>query len=1046
MSLSHLRPIVMGLGAAALAGALVTLTTRTARAQAPSIKLTTVLQDLAAAVPQEGAGPVQPRPLSTASLPTSVRDALTSRWLRMNAAGAVQVYVLVTAVTPAALQQLQAAGATIEIPDPAHARVQADVPAGRLEAVAALPFVTFVRLPSYAVRQTGSVTSEGDAIIQANTARQMGVDGTGVRVGVISDGLKGIFAPGCTTCAGASGGPIATGDLPAATGSRNAAGTLTGSSGGIAGRSFQANSDLEGLPTPPCYFAGAGAEGTALLEVVHDVAPGASLSFANADTDLAFEQAVTYLASTNDVVMDDLGFYGLPSDGSSAVSTNTAAALNNASNPIRAYITANGNSADEHYLAEYTDSGVDGTSITGIATAGHLHLFQAAPGTTDVLDLGPQPYNVISLPVNGEVVIVLTWNDPGGRSANNYDLYLVRESTGAVVARSVDLQNGAQDPVEFVDYVNTTTDADPYFHIVVQNVGNGAQPRQLNVFSFEPECAFTGPRLLVTGRHERLNYNTAAQSVPAQSDAGGSPVSVISAGAICSASAAAAAVFVGSSAPDESCNDTTHTTPEYFSSRGPTLDGRMKPDLSAIDGVSITGAGSFENPFFGTSAAAPHVAGEAALALQGAPCLIGGAPNPLAPADARARLRSLIVDTTMPLTMGPDDTFGTGLADALAAVQATLPVFHGSAAVSVPGSTPDGALVTASDLGFADPNGCGLTRLAWSGGCGTSPGAALSCAFGTTQVSVAASNNAASFSNPVSIAVTVTNFSVGAAPASMTVAAGQSATYEVTLTPVGGAFASGVTLGCSGLPPGASCGFGSPSLTPGVGPVQTTLTISTTARPAAAQAGSGRWFWPMAIVVVLFRSRRPLSRRICRRARSIYADLRVGKVGAYGFPAAAGALVVALALIPLACGGSTPPPPATSAPAVSLSPSSLTFGSQAVGTTSAAQNVTLTNTGSAALVISSIGATGDFAQTNTCGVGLAAGGTCQIAVTFAPTAAGARSGAVTVASNAAGSPHTLTLSGTATTAAGTPAGSYQISVTGAAGALINAGTLTLVVQ
>src|SRR5262249_51456707 len=150
------------------------------------------------------------------------------------------------------------------------------------------------------------------------------------------------------------------------------------SAGGIVGRSFQANGDLEGLPpaSPACAFQGAGAEGTALLEIVHDIAPGAKLSFANADTDLAFSQAVNFLAASNDVVLDDIGFYGEPYDGTSAVSRNTAAALNNPANPIRAYFTSVGNNADEHYFGTYVDSGVDGTTVGGIASSGRLHLFQ----------------------------------------------------------------------------------------------------------------------------------------------------------------------------------------------------------------------------------------------------------------------------------------------------------------------------------------------------------------------------------------------------------------------------------------------------------------------------------------------------------------------------------------------------------------------------------------------------------------------------------------------------------------------------------------------
>ena len=261
------------------------------------------------------------------------------------------------------MQLLTANGATIEIRDAAHHRVQARVAVARLETIAALPFVNFIRLPSYAVRRTGSVTTEGDAILRADAARRdLSLDGTGIKVGVISDGIKGIFAAGCTSCGGASGGPIATGDLPSATGTRNASGVLTSAGGGISGRSFQANSDLEGLPgaTPPCGFPGAGAEGTAILEIIHDLAPSAQLAFANADTDMAFMQAVNFLASTNDVVIDDLGFFGEAYDGTSPVSSNTANALNSGGNRIRTYVTSVGNSADEHYLGTYVDSGIDG--------------------------------------------------------------------------------------------------------------------------------------------------------------------------------------------------------------------------------------------------------------------------------------------------------------------------------------------------------------------------------------------------------------------------------------------------------------------------------------------------------------------------------------------------------------------------------------------------------------------------------------------------------------------------------------------------------------
>jgi len=103
-------------------------------------------------------------------------------------------------------------------------------------------------------------------------------------------------------------------------------------------------------------------------------------------------------------------------------------------------------------------------------------------------------------------------------------------------------------------------------------------------------------------------------------------------------------------------------------------------------------------------------------------------------------------------------------------------------------------------------------------------------------------------------------------------------------------------------------------------------------------------------------------------------------------------------------------------PTASLSPTTLAFGSQAVGTTSSAQTSTLSNTGNAALSISSIRLTGanpgDFAQSNNCGGSVAAGASCTVSVTFIPAASGSFAASVTLTDNATGSPQTATLSGT----------------------------------
>jgi Beta-propeller repeat/Abnormal spindle-like microcephaly-assoc'd, ASPM-SPD-2-Hydin len=134
-------------------------------------------------------------------------------------------------------------------------------------------------------------------------------------------------------------------------------------------------------------------------------------------------------------------------------------------------------------------------------------------------------------------------------------------------------------------------------------------------------------------------------------------------------------------------------------------------------------------------------------------------------------------------------------------------------------------------------------------------------------------------------------------------------------------------------------------------------------------------------------------------------------------------------------------------PQVGLAPTSLTFASQIIGTSSSAQNVTLTDTGSAFLNISGVSIVGDFSESNNCSSEVAPTGSCQIAVVFTPSATGTRTGTLTIVDNASGSPQTVSLTGTgagpglglglptggsgsATVAAGATA-SYTLAVGGA---------------
>jgi len=132
------------------------------------------------------------------------------------------------------------------------------------------------------------------------------------------------------------------------------------------------------------------------------------------------------------------------------------------------------------------------------------------------------------------------------------------------------------------------------------------------------------------------------------------------------------------------------------------------------------------------------------------------------------------------------------------------------------------------------------------------------------------------------------------------------------------------------------------------------------------------------------------------RNRLLERSTRTGFLTALGFLAASGAF-------------------AQGSPTVTLSPVSLTFSSTALFQKSAAQTVTLTNTGSTALSISGIAISGgnykEFTQTNTCGTSVAAGANCSISVIFAPLLYGTRSSSLVVTDSAANSPQSVPLSG-----------------------------------
>ena len=283
-------------------------------------------------------------------------------------------------------------------------------------------------------------------------------------------------------------------------------------------------------------------------------------------------------------------------------------------------------------------------------------------------------------------------------------------------------------------------------------------------------------------------------------------------------------------------------------------------------------------------------------------------------------------------------------------------------------------------------------------------------------------------------------------PSSITVSApGSSSSTTLTVNSVNG-FSGTVTFACSpGLPTGATCGFVPPSVTLSAGgAATTTVTVQTTA-PSGGQVSPssrpwGNYTWKtgagfkMALVFLLAALLFSLRKN----------QRRWGRVPAF--------VTLGLALLAAACGSGSAPvtTPVTSTPAVGLSATSLTFPSQNVGTTSTASSVTVTNTGTASLIVSSVTPSAQFGQSNNCTT-VAAGGTCTIQVTFDPTATGTQTGTLTIADNAANTPQMITLSGTGASSGGsggggTPTGVSTITIMATSGSVSVPANVTLNVK
>lgn len=491
---------------------------------------------------------------------------------------------------------------------------------------------------------TGAVISEGVATHRAGEAREtFQATGSGVKIGVLSDGVDSLAA-------------------------------------------LQAAGELPSDVTVLSGQAGSGSEGTAMMEIIHDLAPGAKLYFATAFSGVAsFSDNIRALRAAGcNIIVDDVFYFNESPFQDGPI----ARAVNDVTSGGALYFSSAGNAGNKDdatsgvWEGDFADGGstADFLNTTGtpvIGQAGRLLDFDPGPGVAI--------QNPISRTSASALPATLFWADPLGKSANDYDLFLVNETGTAVIASSTNVQNGTQDPYEQLSVPPSPAPSGRRI-VVVKKLS--AQPRYLHVNLNRNRFAPTSPNALISAFSTTNQTKGHSAAIAAFSTA---------------ASPAGPVRFNATDAPGPYPNafnpinvtetfssdgprriffnpDGTPITPGNFSSTGGMI--RLKPDITAADGVSTATPGFAT--FFGTSAAAPHAAAIAGLMLSGNPFLT--------PDQVRSVLTSTGIDIEAP---GIDRDSGSNIVMAVDALGATgaqpSPAFldHGAAVTTPTGGNGD---------------------------------------------------------------------------------------------------------------------------------------------------------------------------------------------------------------------------------------------------------------------------------------------------------------------------------------------------------------------
>lgn len=463
------------------------------------------------------------------------------------------------------------------------------MPIASLEQTAAIATLRFAR-PSYAKVSTGSVTSQGDAAMLSDDARTLyGIDGTGITVGTLSDSYN---------CIGGAAADVSSNDLP------------TGVQVLVEETGCGSGTD----------------EGRAMMQIIHDVAPGSSQAFHTAfDGEASFAQGIIDLANAgSDIINDDVIYFAEPmfQDGVIAQAVDTVKAMG------VPYFSAAGNSASDSYEATFVDSGV-----AGFAGGSTRHDFDTSGGTDSLMQ--------VSIPGSTQVIFVLQWEDPffsvSGAPGADTDMDMILYASNGQANAGGTSDNIGGDAVEVFAF---TTGSGP-----TKNYQLGIEH-------------FSGP---LPGKIKFVYFGnlTINEYATNSSTSYGHPIAAGGQGV--GAARYSNTPDFGVSPPIVESFSSTGGTPILFDTAGnPVSEVRQKPDFVAPNGGDNTFFGSdYEGNgwpnFFGTSAAAPHAAGMAALLKE--------FDNTLTPDAVYTTMQATAVDMN---SAGFDFKTGYGL------VQATL--------------------------------------------------------------------------------------------------------------------------------------------------------------------------------------------------------------------------------------------------------------------------------------------------------------------------------------------------------------------------------------